>query len=184
MTLIGREKCILDFVKGKQEIKDQEKLDCKIQAAELLKTCNFGEDYLSVALCHDLMGKKDVSEEVLLELVGTEAFKAIKIIDARQDPNLGTKQYLEMVKGNEIANAAMTATLACTLNMAVNATNDVRDLLIFKSEKYYLKFVEGTPGYLFVKEGYDALKASNQINQPDLINQVDQINQPIQLETV
>lgn len=160
MTLIGREKCVLDFVKGKQEIKDQEKLDCKIQAAELLKACSFGGDYLSVTLCHDLMGKKDVNEEVLLELVGTEAFEAIKIMDARQDPNLGTGQYLEMVKGNKLANAAMTATLACMLNMAVNATKEDRDQLISEAEKYYLKFVEGTPGYLFVKEGYDALKAS------------------------
>ena len=161
MTLIGREKCILDFVKGKQEIKDQEKLDCKIQAAELLQACSFGGDYLSVALCHDLIGKKDVNEEILLKLVGTEAFEAIKIMDAIQDPNLGTRQHLEMVKENKLANVAMTATLACKLNMAVNATKEVRDLLIFKSEKYYLNFVKGTPGYLFVKEGYDALKASN-----------------------
>ena len=164
MTLIGKEKEILDFVKGKQELKDREKLDCKIKAAELLKTCNFGGDYISVALCHDLMGKRDVDEEGLLNLVGKEAYEAIRIVDARLNPNLGTDQYLEMVKGNKLANPAMTATLACMLEMAVDATKDVRNLLIFNAEKYYLKFVEGTPGYFFVKEGYDALKASN--NEP------------------
>jgi len=161
MTLIGKEKEILDFVKGKQELKDHEQLECKIQAAELLKVCNFGGDYISVALCHDLMEKRDVAEAELLKLVGEEALKAIKIVDARLNSNLGTGQYLEMVKENKLANAAVTATLACMLNMAAKATKDVRDQLIFKSEKYYLKFVEETPGYLFVKESYDALKASN-----------------------
>jgi len=161
MTLIGKEKELLDFVKGKQELKDQEKLDCKTQAAELLKVCNFGGDYIAVALCHDLLGKKDVDEEGLLKLVGEEAFEAIRIVDARQNPNLGTDQYLEMVKDNKLANVAMTATLACMLDMAMEATKEVQKLLMFKTEKYYLKFVEGTPGYLFVKEGYDALKASN-----------------------
>jgi len=165
MTLIGREKDILDFVKGKQKKIDEEKMACKIQAVELLKTCSFGDDYLSVALCHDLIGKRDVNEEVLLELVGKEALEAIKIIDARQDPNLDTEKYFEMVKENKLANAAMTATLACMLNMAANAEKDIQDDLIFKAEKYYLNFVEDTPGYLFVKEGYDALKVANQASE-------------------
>jgi len=162
MILIGKEKDILDFVTSKMEKKEKEKLECKIQAMELLKACNFSEDYIAVVLCQDLIGKENVSDDELARLVGMEAFEAIKIADSRQNPNLGTERYLQMVKKNKLANIALTATLTSMLHMAIKKPKEIQDQLIYKTEKYYLKFLEGTPGYLFLKEGYEALKISNQ----------------------
>lgn len=128
-----------------------------IGVATLLMLKGYYGDYLSVALCHDVMeDDKTITEERVLFM--TNKAVAVAVVLLTKTDGYVMETYLANIKANKMAYEVKLADRLHNLLTAVETDKAFKKKYIAETEKYYLDFAKGSDFYDDIKIALDRLR--------------------------
>lgn len=142
MPFSDRVKIALEFAtqkhKGQKRIGGDDYITHPIAVCQMVFDKGLGEDYQITALFHDLLEDTDATEEEILRLGGKNVLTAVKLLTKHKGYVMA--EYIEGIKGNDIAFAVKIADRLHNLNSAFETSMEFKRKYILETLDWYLDF--------------------------------------------
>ena len=154
------EKKVLKFAarkyEGMERIQGTDYINHPINVAEYLFDHGYRGKYLFAAFCQDLLKYTDTTEEEIFNIVGRFTLDAVKLLTKEKEADI--KEYLEKIKGSEIAYVVKVASIIDNLGDAFPTNRKFRTKYLLNTQQYYLDFAKGSPFERDFHNSYQHLK--------------------------
>ena len=111
--------------------------------AEILRKKGYNEDYQIAALFHDLLEDTDATEQEIEDIAGKEVLEAVKLVTKTKGYVMAN--YVEGIKGNEMAKAVKAADRLHNLSTSFVANDKFRRKYVKESIQWYMDFCPEIP---------------------------------------
>lgn len=129
--------------KGQLRMGGAEYITHPVAAAEILRENGYGTDHQIAALFHDLLEDTDASEEEIIEYGNENILKVVKLLTKEKGYRM--PEYIERIRGNEMAFAVKAADRLHNLRSAVDADEKFRKRYILETREWYMDFSPEIP---------------------------------------
>ena len=124
--------------KGQTRIGGEAYITHPIAVCEMVKGQGYDEDYQITALFHDLLEDTDATEEEVLRYGNERILAAVKLLTKKKGYDMA--QYIEAIKGNEMAFAVKSADRLHNLQCAFVTSAEFKRKYILETVDWYLDF--------------------------------------------
>ena len=132
----------LDFAtkkhSGQKRIGGADYISHPIAVFEIVKSQGYDEDYQITALFHDLLEDTDATQEEILQYGNDKILTAVKLLTKFKGYKM--QEYIDSIKGNDIAFVVKTADRLHNLQCALVANVEFKRKYVLETVDWYLDF--------------------------------------------
>lgn len=136
----------IDFMKKKHEGQKRKQgipyYTHPLAVYNLLKEKGYNNEYLFVALFHDLLEDTNTTYNEILRLTRKDIADSVLLLTKQN--NYIMKEYISNIKKNEIARIVKIADRILNLQESIYADSFFQERYILETEKYFLDLAKGT----------------------------------------